>query len=254
MAHVEKFKESAVVNQIRHCKRNIKNNRNKDIDPSRTHLNYSLTPDRGMGEYSYYKKRKSELYCYGRKDLNTMAGWIVTAPKELKDRDKEYAFFHEVYKFLEERYGQENVICAEVHYDEGKMKEVKDRWGSKAGEKEGTVRKELVLGRPHLHFIFIPVVPDKNAKHIARGYTEKICCNDVLNRTELRRFHSDLEKHLKENGISVKIQTGITKAHGRNYTVEELKEHYEMEMELHRLRENERSYQRDHERFYGGRW
>lgn len=53
MASIEKFTDSAVVNQIRHCNRLIQNDRNKDIDPSRSHMNYSLTPERGMGEYEY---------------------------------------------------------------------------------------------------------------------------------------------------------------------------------------------------------
>lgn len=83
MASIEKFVDAAVVNQLRHCNREIKNDKNKDIDPDRTKWNLSLTPEREMGEYEYYKARKKELYCYGRADVKTMCGWIITAPQEL---------------------------------------------------------------------------------------------------------------------------------------------------------------------------
>ena len=41
MASVQKFTDSAVTNQLRHNAREIVNNSNKDIDKTRTHLNYS---------------------------------------------------------------------------------------------------------------------------------------------------------------------------------------------------------------------
>ena len=66
MASVEKFTHGAVVNQLRHCNREIENDNNKDIDSSRMYLNFSLTPERNMSDLAYYKQRKEELYCYGR--------------------------------------------------------------------------------------------------------------------------------------------------------------------------------------------
>ena len=244
MASVEKFTHVAVVNQLRHCNRKIKNNKNKDIDVARTNLNYSLTPDRNMSDLAYYKRRKAELYCYGRADVKTMAGWIVTAPAEMQTREEERAFFESTYRFLENRYGKENVISATVHYDEGKMEKCKDRWGEYIRDEHGEIKKELVLGRPHLHFNFIPVVEDKNPKHVQ---TEKICANDRLNKRELQRFHTDLQKYLQNDGIDAKVLTGKTKAQGRNYTVEEMKERYETQKELERLREIERKYNQEHE-------
>ena len=100
---------------------------------------------------------------------------------------------------------------------------------------------------PHLHFNFIPVVEDKNPRHVQ---TEKICANDRLNKRELQRFHTDLQKYLEVDGIKAKVLTGKTKAQGRNYTVEELKEKYETQKELERLREIERKYNQEHEKNY----
>lgn len=247
MASVKKFTDGAVVNQLRHCKRMIENDSNADIDPTRTHLNYSLTPDRGMSEYEYYKQRKSELYCYGRADVKTMAGWIVTAPQELETREQIREFFERTAEFLTERYGKENVISITCHFDEGKMEKVKDRWGEYVRDENREIKRELVLGRPHLHFDFIPVTRDDNPKHTQ---TEKICANDVLNKRDLQHFHTDLKKYLKDRECAGAdgVINGKTKEQGRNYTVEEMKERYETQRELERLREIERQYKLEHER------
>lgn len=257
MARVTKFTDSAVVNQIRHLKRQIKVDRNTDIDPERTPLNFSLTPDRGMNEIDYYRKRKSELYCYGRSDLNTMAQWVVTAPREIESYTDIKRFLEAVFDFLCERYGPENVISCEAHFDEGKTEKLKDRWtGNVIKDKNGKPKRRLVLGRPHLHFSFIPVVPDKKPKHNANGFYEKICANDLLNPIELQHFHQDLAQYLRSQGIKGEVLNGSTKAQGRNYTVAEMKERYEMKKELERLREIERKYNMEHDRNIekGNRW
>lgn len=197
MASVTKFTQHAVRNQLRHNAREIERPSNPDIDPERWRSNYALTPERGMSDYDYYKERKAQLYCYGRDDVKVMAGWVVTAPKDLAEEQEE-DFFRVTYDFLEQRYGKENVIQAVVHGDES--------------------------GRPHLHFCFIPVVEDP--KH-EQG--EKICANDVLNRKELRSFHPDLQCCLSEHGIDAHVQSGITQEQGGNRTVAELKAERELE-------------------------
>lgn len=191
MASVEKFALGEVFAICNHNDRGIANPSNEQIDSERTLLNYHLEPDRELSCYDYFKERKEQLYCYNRKDVKVMAGWVITAPRELPEPQQKL-FFQECYSFMAQRYGEDNVIQAVVHYDEG--------------------------GQPHLHFNFIPVVEDH--KH-PQGL--KICANDVLNPAELRCFHPALQKHLNEAGITARVQTGITKANGRNYTVKELK-------------------------------
>lgn len=201
MASVEKFTAHAVVNQLRHIERRIANPSNKDINLEKKYLNYSLSPDRGMSSYDYFKERKSQLYCYGRDDLKVMAGWIVTAPKDLPSEQYE-AFFQTTHNFLIERYGESNCIQSIVHSDES--------------------------GQPHLHYCFIPAVPDK--KHGG----EKICANDVINPKELRNFHPALQRYLKSKGIDANIQTGITKSQGGNKSVREMKEERKQQVEHNR--------------------
>lgn len=203
MASVSKFTRSAVRNQLRHIERTIAHPANEDIDMSMSSQNYSLAPQRGMDSYSYFRQRLSELYVYRRDDVKVMAGWIVTAPTDLR-KDQYEAFFHATYEFLANRYGEKNCIQAIVHNDES--------------------------GQPHLHFCFIPVTAD--VKHGG----EKVCANDVLNRTELRNFHPALQRYLDDHGVDARVTSGITARQGGNRTVRELK------------------YERQRERSWGHSW
>lgn len=251
MASIKKFTDSAVIKQIRHNNRKIVEDKNTDIDPLRTHLNYSLTPNRKIGEYEYYQQRKKELYCYNRSDIKTLAGWIVTAPQELNTKEEIREFFEKTADFLQERYGKENTISLTCHFDEGKMEKVKDRWGGYVKDENGEIKKELVLGRPHMHFLFIPVAEDKKHKQ-----GKKICAKSVLTRIDLQNFHTDLRQYLRDRHCpgADGVVNGSTKAQGRNYTVGELKERYEMEKEIERLRKIEYEFNHQHTIERGSSW
>lgn len=212
MASVSKFTRSAVRNQLRHIERTIAHPANEDIDMSMSELNYSLSPQRGMDSYSYFRQRLSELYVYHRADVKVMAGWIVTAPTDLA-RQQHEAFFAATYDFLTERYGEKNCVQAVVHYDES--------------------------GQPHMHYCFIPVVLDK--KHGG----EKVCANDVLNRAELRDFHPALQRYLNEHGINARVTSGITARQGGNRTVRELKQERTYERQRERSWGHSWDYERD---------
>lgn len=171
MASLKKFTHSAVVNQLRHVGRETVNPANTNIDATQSGFNYALSPERGMSAYSYYRERKGHLYYFGRPDVKTLVGWVVTAPHNLPN-EQHMKFFQETYLFLENRYRPENTVLAVVHHDES---------------------------QPHLHFLFIPVVPD-----LKRG-GEKICANELITRAELRDFHPALQKHLKSIGIHARV-------------------------------------------------
>lgn len=190
MASVAKFNMAAVCNQLRHNERLIAHSSNPDIDPSRSDQNYSLLEPREISSYDCFLQRKEELFCYNRADIKVLASWIVTAPTDLA-QEQEDLFFQKTNEFLQERYGAENTIQSIVHYDEG--------------------------GRPHLHYVFIPVTED------LRHGGEKICANEVLTRKELRCFHPALQKYLNEAGIDCNVMTGITKEIGGSVSVNDLK-------------------------------
>ncbi len=203
--HVEKYPDSAVSNQQRHNNRLIINDKNSDIDIKKTQqFNYSLTPyikdipreqyfDRRAEikkrEYDYYKQRKSEVYCYNRADIKTMAGYVVTLPNEINNQIDEERFFKATVDFFSNRYGAENIISATVHKDESK------------------------LGSPHMHLDFMPICKIDHDKLMAKknhckameNYQEKISANDVLTKRDLQTLHTDLQRYLDSNGIKGRV-------------------------------------------------
>ncbi|MGH0697607.1 MobV family relaxase [Bacillus cereus] len=169
MAHVQKFTAGSVNGLSIHFDRKTVNHSNKDIDIERSHLNYDLRNNGdGLDTRSRMEERLKEVYCMKRADVKPMAVWVLTLPEELKEKNAEEqkAFFKAGYDFMKERYGGEkNVLSANVHNDET---------------------------TPHMHFAFMPVVWDK------KNQREKVSAKQVLTRVDLKSFHQDLDKHLKE--------------------------------------------------------
>ncbi|PFE98755.1 hypothetical protein CN321_03275 [Bacillus thuringiensis] len=169
MAHVQKFTAGSVNGLSIHFDRKTVNHSNKDIDIERSYLNYDLRNNGdGLDTRSRMEERLKEVYCMKRADVKPMAVWVLTLPEELKDKNAEEqkAFFKAGYDFMKERYGGEkNVLSANVHNDET---------------------------TPHMHFAFMPVVWDK------KNQREKVSAKQVLTRVDLKSFHQDLDKHLKE--------------------------------------------------------
>lgn len=203
MASVQKFTDKAIVNQIRHIERTIKNPSNEDIDTTKKNLDYLLI-DRGISSYDYYKQRLSECYVMNRGDVNTAFGWVVTCPEDIPP-EKEEEFFENCFDFLNERYGVENCISCAVHKDES--------------------------GRAHMHYLGMPVVADP--KH-EQGV--KINCHSVIDRKELRNFHPDLDRFLRNRGMSCGVYTGVTAKQGGNRTVKEMKAERAVQRERSRER------------------
>lgn len=165
MAHVAKYTRGAIQGLSNHLDRKTENHSNKDIDVSKSYLNYDLNQNQG-DTISRLNERLEQVYCMNRKDVKAVADWIVTLPKELEDRpaDEQRQFFQATKDFLDKQYGEENNIWANVHMDET---------------------------TPHMHYAFIPVVYDNKKGR------EKVSAKIVLNRNHLQSFHDDLDKHLK---------------------------------------------------------
>lgn len=167
MAHIEKFTRTQVPGIANHIERKTQNHSNKDIDISKSHLNYSFLND----ESNLNKRlqaRLSTVSVLKRKDVNVVADWVVTLPESLVNRPEQEIkrFFNSTHDFLVNRYGGlRNVVSSEVHMDET---------------------------TPHLHFAFIPVIFDEKRQ------CERVNAKAIINRKELQSFHGDLDKHLKQ--------------------------------------------------------
>lgn len=169
MAHLQKFGKGSLTGLATHIERKTENHSNQDIDNERSHLNRDFLNELDNSNMiTRYNERIEEVYCMDRADVKSVASWVVTLPTELKD-SSEYEmnqFFEESFNFLKEKYGIENTISAVVHYDET---------------------------TPHLHYEFIPVTYDEKKDRL------KVSAKEVLNRNALKSFHTELDKHMKEN-------------------------------------------------------
>lgn len=185
VAHKEKYTKGAVGHMFAHYERSKYVPSLKS--PVNTELNYNLAEiDQPMEQLDFLHKRLSEVKVHKRKDINVMVDWIITIPQSLNDKslkDKE-RFFEEAYKFLNDRYGKENVISAYVHMDEV---------------------------TPHMHYAFVPVVEDKKKG----GY--KLSAKEAVTREDLRTFHQDLSKHMEYVfGYDIGILNEVTKEGNRS--------------------------------------
>lgn len=162
-----------------------------NYDKDRTIFNYSYVPlsKPTLQEQVYSKLKENKIYYNDGKNTNLLNGAIVTSGKEFfqslgmkfkdsgrthqvgKDKgnpilvpdikskedipEKVMGFFNESYNFLEKLVGKDNVVYAEIHFDED---------------------------TPHLHFYFMPIVSvvkrkvfetDKNGNLIYREGIDK---------------------------------------------------------------------------------
>ena len=176
MAHMMKHTKASCGHMFAHYDRREDNISNENLDRTRSHLNYNLATHQQMDQGEFVRKRCTEVHCQNRKDVNVMCSWVITAPKNLP-KEQEREFFKASYDFLQKKYGKENVVSSYVHMDEV---------------------------TPHMHFAFVPVVPD-----VKRGF--KVSAKECVNKAHLASFHGELEKYLSERGIGAKILNNATR-------------------------------------------
>ena len=189
MAHLEKYTAAAAGHMFAHYDRTHSSS-TSNIDENRTHLNYNLAEkDQPLSCLDFLHKRMSEIKVLKRANVNVMCDWVVTAPEDLTEEELP-VFFDECYKFLNARYGKDNLISAPVHMDETS---------------------------PHLHYNFVPVVKDKKNGKL------KLSAKECITRKDLNTFHTDLTKHMTAVfGRDIGILNGATIS--GNKTIKQLKQ------------------------------
>lgn len=203
MAHITKFKLHSMSQMFAHINREdnqVRKYGNADIDTSRSHLNQHII----HGDMSDLTQRLSEVSHQNRKDLVACCGVVITLPAELHSSDlaTQNRFFNYCTDFIKEKFGEKNTIYATVHHDET---------------------------TPHVHIGFVPVtqIERKYRSKAKKGQTytqERISAKDVVTRTMLNSFHTELDNYITEKfGQKVSILTGELKTR-KNLSIGELKE------------------------------
>ena len=195
----------------KHNERKTKNHSNKNIDKSKTELNYYLKKN----ELSYIKefdKIKVEYDLKGqiRSNSNIMCEMVFTSDQKFFDEigyEESKRYFNESYKFVcnYKNLGEQNIISAVVHMDED---------------------------TPHMHLIFIPVIhtTDKQGNKI-----DKVCCRDFWKgKNSYRDLQNSYFKHISEKGFKLERGELVEETNREHYTVQKYKQitNYENTKEL----------------------
>ena len=196
----EKLTRAEVNGKGTHNDRKAKNHTNKDINPTKTHLNYYIKKN----ELTYTKEfdkylKENNLKGHLRSNSIIMCQMIFTSDQAFFDKigEKETKrYFDECYKFIcsYKNLGEKNIISAVVHLDKGV---------------------------PHMHLMFVPVVhtKDKDGNDI-----DKICARDFWKgRDSYRKLQDAYFNHVKSKGFDLERGMFVEDTDRKHYTVEEYK-------------------------------
>ncbi len=196
----EKLTRAEINGKGTHNDRKAKNHTNKDIDPTRTHLNYYIKKNKltYTKEFDKYMK-ENNLQSHLRSNSIIMCQMVFTSDQAFFDKigEKETKrYFNECYKFIcnYKSLGEKNIISAVVHLDEGS---------------------------PHMHLMFVPVVhtKDKDGNNI-----DKICSRDFWKgRDSYRKLQDAYFNHVKSKGFDLERGMFVEDTNRKHYTVEEYK-------------------------------
>ena len=196
----EKLTRAEINGKGTHNDRKAKNHTNKDIDPTKTHLNYYIKKNKltYTKEFDKYMK-ENNLQGHLRSNSIIMCQMVFTSDQAFFDKigEKETKrYFDECYKFIcnYKSLGEKNIISAVVHLDEGS---------------------------PHMHLMFVPVVhtKDKDGNNI-----DKICARDFWKgRDSYRKLQDAYFNHVKSKGFDLERGMFVEDTNRKHYTVEEYK-------------------------------
>lgn len=170
VCRMEKMKSSSLKGIQFHNQRERESKTNPDIDATKSHQNYDLVNPENID----YNKKVHEIIDSQktstrktRKDAVLVNELLVTSDKKffegLSEKEQK-RFFKESHKLFSERYGEQNIAYATVHYDEK---------------------------TPHMH---LGVVPMRDGKLQGKN---------VFNRQELQWIQEEFPKHMKSLGFEI---------------------------------------------------
>lgn len=189
VARMEKMKSDNLVGIGNHNQRRFSNHSNKDIDVSKSHLNYDILDK--VKSYKtdiegYINANKSSKRAV-RKDAVLVCEWIITSDSDffesLSPADtREY--FQTAIDFFAERYGSKNLMYAQVHLDER---------------------------TPHMHLGIVPFDKDN-----------KLTAKNMFDREALQDIQNELPRYMNERGF--KVERGRAGSEAKHLTVQEYKD------------------------------
>ena len=195
-----KYKRENLMAVYRHNERKNKNYSNKDIDRTKTYLNYSLKDP----EFNYVKEFDKIIKKYNLKgqiktESNIVCEYMITSDSDFFKRigeEETKRYFATAYKFVSEYkdLGEKYILSAKVHYDEKS---------------------------PHMHLIFLPVVHTKDKKG---NPIDKIACSEFWKaKDSYRQLQNAFFEYMVETGFDLQRSLPKEETKRIHYTLKEYK-------------------------------
>lgn len=183
----------------RHNQRETTNHSNKDIDVSRSFLNYDLVHSQSINYQNTIKtiidsQRISQRAV--RKDAVLVDEWIITSDLTFFEGNSNIKeFFQDTVTYFVDRCGQQNIAYAMVHLDET---------------------------TPHMHLGIVPMIDGK------------LSSKAMFDRSALKNIQDELPQFLQNKGHH--IERGLKGSEQKHLSVEEFKENKrEIERMTHKI-------------------
>ncbi|WP_456318555.1 MobV family relaxase [Priestia megaterium] len=167
---MQKFHKDAILGIQKHNQREGENSKNKDIDSTRTMLNYDLVNEDKIKYHEEIKKMTAtRVKRKIRNDAVLVAEFFVSASPEYMHAmspDEQHKYFEASLDHIAGKYGQQNILYAVVHNDEA---------------------------TPHMHVGFVPITEDRRlaAKEYFHG------------KTKIRRIQDDFHNYMNKRGYDI---------------------------------------------------
>lgn len=197
----EKLTKSQAIGICVHNDRKAKNHSNKEIDISKSNLNYYYK-ENALSYTKEFDKLREKYNLQGQIRSNSiiMCEMIFTSDKDFFDTigiEETKRYFEESYNFIcnYKNLGEKNIISAVVHFDET---------------------------TPHMHLIYIPVVhtKDKDGKEI-----DKVCCRDFWKgRDSYRNLQNAFHEYITSKGFELQRGLPSEETKRKNETIQNYKQ------------------------------
>ena len=183
-----------------HNDRRSKGHSNKDIDPTRTHLNFYCKKN----ELTYIKefdrmKKEYDLKGTIRSNSIIMCEMMITSDNAFFNKiglEETKRYFQESYKFVcnYKNLGEKYIVSAAVHLDET---------------------------TPHMHLVYIPVI---HTKDIEGNEIDKVCCRDFWKgRDSYRQLQNAFHKYITSKGFVLERGLPVEETGAKHEKIEDLK-------------------------------
>ncbi|MGG0452796.1 MobV family relaxase [Priestia megaterium] len=167
---MQKFHKDAILGIQKHNQREGENSKNKDIDSTRTMLNYDFVNEDKIKYHEEIKKMTAtRVKRKIRNDAVLVSEFFMSASPEYMHAmspDEQRKYFEASLDHIAGKYGQQNILYAVVHNDEA---------------------------TPHMHVGFVPITDDRRlaAKEYFHG------------KTKIRRIQDDFHNYMNKRGYDI---------------------------------------------------